>query len=456
VKKILVIDDEKLIRWSLKRDLEKSGFEVSQAESAEEGMRMVREHGPDLVLLDFRLPGRSGLELLPDIKQYDEGIQVILMSAHGGVETAVKAMKAGAFHYVHKPFNRDELHLMIAKALENAELRNQLLNARLQGERGLDDFMGESDAIQGTRTLARKVADSPAATILLTGESGTGKDLLAKIIHALSDRRDHPFLTINCSALPDNLLESELFGFEAGAFTDARQAKRGLFEEAARGTVYLDEIGDMVPALQAKLLSVIETRQFRPLGATKEVAMDARIIAATNRDLKAAVDAGSFREDLFYRLNVLPIDIPPLRDRGDDVQLLASHFLREFARDYRRPMHDFTSGARKALAQHGWPGNVRELRNAIERLVILEQVEIVDVNHLPHEVVGGAASEAAIGLKLPPEGLSLEALEEDLIRQAMAQTGGNQTRAAQLLGLSRDALRYRLGKLRSADTPENG
>ena len=453
MKTILVIDDEKLIRWSLRRDLEKSGYSVCEAESAEEGLRAVREHKPDLVLLDYRLPGRSGLDVLPEIKGCDPEIQVILMSAHGGVETAVEAMKSGAFHYVHKPFNKEELHLTIAKALETVDLRSALVRARRRGEPQLEDFIGVSTTVLETRALAQKAAGSPSVTILLMGESGTGKDLLARIIHTHSDRRDQPFLTINCSALPENLLESELFGYATGAFTDARQAKRGLFEEVGEGTVYLDEIGDMVPALQAKLLTVIETRRFRPLGTTQEVDMHARIIAATNRDLEQRVRDGSFREDLFYRLNVLPIHIPPLRERDRDIDLLADHFLGLYARDYRRPMRDFSVEARTLMGKHRWPGNVRELRNVIERLVILENVEIVDVDQLPAELKRDRdVSATTQHFKLPPGGVSLEALERDLILQAMNLTDGNQTKAAQLLGLSRDALRYRLSKLRASDS----
>jgi len=448
VKKILVVDDEKLIRWSLQRDLEKSGFAVTSAETAEAGLRALEDEPPDLILLDFKLPGKSGLESLPEFRRRLPQVPVILMSAHGGVETAVAAMKAGAFHYVHKPFNKDELHLTISNALETGELRSELARMRSSSLPTLEDFLGESPRIVETRSVALRAAQSPTNMILLYGESGTGKDLLARIIHALSTRSAHPFMTINCSALPENLLESELFGYEKGAFTDARDAKRGLFDAAGEGSVYLDEIGDMMPGLQAKLLSVLENRRFRPLGATREVGFKARVIAATNRDLGAAVKAGRFREDLYYRLNVMPIKLPPLRERGRDILLLALHFLTSIATEYRRPMRKFSADAETALLRHSWPGNVRELRNVIERLVIIENVTVVEAQHLALDSrEHRPAAEGDSTFTLPPEGIDLEALERSMIKQALQMADGNQTRAAKLLGISRDTLRYRLSKM---------
>jgi len=464
--RILIVDDEKLIRMTLRSRLEKEGYEVEEADTGGAALSLLREEEPDLLLLDYRLPDMDGLEVLRQARQLRPDLPVLLMTAYASVESAVEAMKLGAYDYLDKPVRTEELMATIAKALETTRLRREIRQHRSEQQRlyGIGNIVGRSKPIEAVLQLVRKVADSAATTILIQGESGTGKDLVAKAIHYSSSRADKPFMNITCSALPDTLLESELFGHERGAFTDAKQQKKGLLELADGGTVFLDEIGDMGLGLQAKLLRFLEEKTFKRVGGVRDIQVDVRIIAATNRDLDRAVRDGTFREDLYYRLKVIPIVLPPLRERREDIPVLVYHFLEQFNREFKKNTRRVTEEAMACLVRYDWPGNVRELRNVIERVMILENREELDVTDLPEEIVqdwgvragrgqneeGGSPAAAPLrgvpGLELPPGGVSLRAVERDLVRLALERTQGNQSRAARLLGISRDALRYKMKK----------
>jgi DNA-binding NtrC family response regulator len=441
---VLVVDDESLIRWTLAERLGADGHRVEEAETAKAALQ---RFGPDidLVLLDFKLPDSDGLTVLKTMKARDADVPVILLTAFSSIETAVEAMKQGAYHYANKPFNLEELALIVQKALETTELRREVkaLRASQSAPYGFDRIVGESTAMTALKSLLQKVSVSPASTVLLRGESGTGKDLAAKTIHYNSTRAAKPFMNITCSALPDALLESELFGHERGAFTDARQQKIGLLESADGGTVFLDEIGEMVPALQAKLLRFLEEKAFKRVGGSADVRVDVRVIAATNRDLEDAVRQGRFREDLYYRLNVMQITLPPLRERSADVPLLATHYVDVFNREFRKQVRGVTPQAMDLLKAYRWSGNVRELRNAIERAMLLTEGEWLTADTLPLSAAHGATAQA---MDLPEDGVNLEALERELVVQALKRTAGNQTKAAGLLGLNRDQIRYRIEK----------
>jgi two-component system response regulator AtoC len=443
---ILVVDDEPLVRWSLKERLDESGYKVIEAGTGTEALEAARE-GVDLVLLDYRLPDSDGLTLLRQIKDIAPDTLVILLTAYSRVETAVEAMKQGAYHYANKPFDLDELSLLIEKALETTRLRREVraLRASQSAPYSIDRIIGESPAIMAMKALVRKVAASPASTVLLTGESGTGKDLAAKVLHYNSLRAQRPFMNITCSALPEALLESELFGHERGAFTDAKQQKKGLLELADGGTVFLDEIGEMVPGLQPKLLRFLEEKVFRRVGGSHDIRVDVRVVAATNRNLEEAVRDGKFREDLYYRLKVLPIEVPALRGRAGDVPRLVNYYIDTFNREFRKNVRGVTAEARRLLESYHWPGNVRELRNAVERAMLLAEGDTLGRDDFP--LPGSArANPIAPGFRLPGEGIVLDELEQDLVRQALERSGGNQTRAAALLGLNRDQIRYRIEK----------
>uniref|UniRef100_C6DY78 Two component, sigma54 specific, transcriptional regulator, Fis family n=1 Tax=Geobacter sp. (strain M21) TaxID=443144 RepID=C6DY78_GEOSM len=447
--KIMVVDDEHLIRWSLEQNLKKQGYEVVTAGTGEDALRLAREEQPDLVLLDYHLPGINGLEVLQRIKELDEDILVIMVTAQGGLETAVNTMRHGAYDYINKPFNLDEMALVIRKALETSELRREVVQLRSEHKKqGPPQILGNSKHMKNVLEMMAKVAKSDASTVLVQGESGTGKELVAKYIHYESARAEKPFVAINCAAVPATLLESELFGHEKGAFTDAKNSKKGLFELADGGTVFLDEIGDMEIGMQAKLLRFLEDRTFRRIGGSKMIPVDVRIVSATNKDLLKAIEDKSFRNDLYYRLQVIPIFLPSLRERKEDILVLANHFIEVFSREFGKPTKGISSMAEKLLVEYNWPGNIRELKNVIERAIILGNDENLLLENLPLEIVA-KASQVTVPLttfKLPPEGIDIEEVERELIKQSLEMTDWNQSKAAKKLNLGIDAFRYRMKK----------
>jgi DNA-binding NtrC family response regulator len=462
--KLLVVDDERLIRWSLEQTLAKAGYEVSTASTGDAAIASVREDLPDLVLLDLKLPDTSGLQVLRQLKELAPHVQVLIMTAYADVGTAVEAMKLGAYDYLPKPIDFENLAVTVRNALEASQLKRrvQLLSEKHLYPYRFERIVGRSQALQEVIAVARKVARSEATTVLIQGESGTGKDVLAKAIHYEGARAEQPFMEIACTAMPETLLESELFGHERGAFTDAKTQKKGLLELAQGGTLFLDEIGDMSVGLQAKLLRVLEERRFRRVGGTRDISVDIRVVAATNRDLRQAAESGVFRKDLYYRLQVVTITIPPLRERREDILLLARHFLEHFGHEFKKRLPRLSGEAERLLVQYDWPGNVRELRNVIERAMILEDAGDLLPAHLPPEIsrLTATALPPVPKFHLPEAGLVLEEVEREFVRQALELTQGNQTRAARLLGLTRDEIRYRVKKFgfgpKTEDDAEDG
>ena len=444
---ILVVDDEQLIRWSLTDRLTQEGYKVVEADTAKAALERHAE-GVDLVLLDYRLPDGDGLSVLKKIKETDPDTLVILLTAYSTVDTAVEAMKHGAYHYANKPFNLDEIALLVEKALETTRLRREVRALRANQARpySIGQIVGHSRAMTDVKALLQKVATSPASTVLLTGESGTGKDLAAKVLHYSSDRAARPFMNITCSALPETILESELFGHERGAFTGARQQKRGLLESADGGTVFLDEIGEMAPSVQAKLLRFLEEKTFKRVGGVADIRVDVRVIGATNRKLDEEVKKGRFREDLYYRLNVLPIELPPLRARPEDIPALVNYFVDSYNTEFKKRVRGVTDDAMRKLQAYGWPGNIRELRNAVERAMLLGEGDELTTELFP--VLADGVARLTETVELPATGIDLEQLERSLVVQALERSGWNQTRAATMLGLNRDQIRYRIEKFK--------
>jgi len=476
--KILVVDDERLVRWSLRQKCEEWGYHVVEAASGEPGLRMAQQESPDLVLLDVRMPDINGIQVLEQIKKAQEAPPVIMITADPQLDDVKTALKLGAYDFVGKPLDFEELHVTIQNALEANRLRTEVQSLRGEVRRhtGYHDFVAVAPKSIELMNFVEKVAASEATTILVQGESGTGKDLIAKTIHYESSRQNGPFVAINCSAIPETLMEAELFGHEKGAFTDAKQMKKGLFEAANGGTLFLDEIGELSPLLQAKLLRVLEDQVIRRIGGLRDMQVDVRVIAASNRDLEKAVREGGFRQDLYYRLAIIAIFIPPLRERTEDILPLVEFFIDWYNRKFKKAIRGISPETRRLLLAHNWPGNVRELKNSIERAMILEEESILRPVYMPFAVGEAARSgitafehTSASGegagkqlpngrvlprLYIPEEGTSLEEVERAMVELAMRQASGNQTHAARLLDISRDALRYKLKKFELVGTAE--
>jgi two-component system response regulator AtoC len=455
---VLIIDDEELICWAVKKEFEKKGMEVFTAFNGTNGLQSFIENHPDIVLLDVKLPDRNGLDLLKEIKKLNHDVIVIIITAFGGVESAVAAIKDGAYDYIEKPFQLENINITINRAVETIRLKKEVRDLRNKEGRAytFDDFKTQSTGMKEIIALARKVAATDYTTVLLQGESGTGKDFMAKIIHNESCRAAKPFVEISCSMLPDTLIESELFGHEKGAFTDAKNVKKGLFEAAQGGTVYMDEIGDVKLPVQVKLLRFIEEKTFKRVGGSKDIGIDARIIAATNKNLEKEVEAGNFRQDLFYRLKVLPIHMPPLKERRDDIIPLTWNFISHFNIKFKKQVNALSSEAEAMLLRYDWPGNVRELRNVIEHIMILTDTDSVMADHIPQEITAlrtmkmdgdDIHSKGKIAITVPEGGVDLAQIEKEYIRQALLTAEGNQTKAAKLLNITRDVLRYRMQRL---------
>lgn len=452
LEKVLIVDDDRFIRMSLGEALRSWGYDTVEAASVAEALDRFSQEEPSFVLLDIDLPDGSGLDVLIQVKELNPETIAVMITGNIGVDNTIAALRGGAHDFIGKPIRLEELRVTLRNASETRSLRREVKLARSELSRtfGFDQIIGESPAMKSSLELARRVAVSDVGSILLNGETGTGKDLFARAIHYASERATLPYVAINCAALPANLIESELFGYEKGAFTDAKQRKEGLFEQARGGTIFLDEIGEMELGLQAKLLRVLEEGAFRRVGGLKDIALDARIIAASNRDLKKESGTGNFRVDLYFRLSVIQVDIPPLRERDEDVLLLARHYIKQVNLKRRgQKLRGLSLEVEKIFNNYDWTGNVRELRNVIERASILEDGDLVTSAHLPADLLqvsiphGNRSSSTFV---LPADGISLESVEAEFSRQAMEQTGGNLTRAAKLLDISRDQLRYKLKK----------
>jgi two-component system response regulator AtoC len=451
---ILIVDDEKLIRWSMKQKLGSWGYQVSEAEDIQEALRKISQETPDLVTLDIKLPDGSGIELLKEIKENHPTLPVIMITAFGVVDVAVQALKLGAYDFIEKPINFEKLENIVRNALETFRLKTQVAQTFKTNKIrfSLENIVGRSKPIRDVLELIKRLAQSGATTLLVQGESGTGKDLVSRALHYESSRRDNPFFALNCAAIPETLIETELFGYEKGAFTDAKTMKKGVFEMADGGTVFLDEISEMHINMQSKFLRVLEDQTFRRVGGVKDISVNVQVVASTNRNLETAVNEGKFREDLYYRLSVIPIIIPPLRERKEDIPALIEHFIQRYNVQFRKNVKGISPEGMKLLMNYSWPGNVRELKNAIERAMILVDQDTIDVSELPIRILDPSAAMTFSRVsgdhlvKLPSEGAGLEAIEKELILQALQYANSNKTKAAKLLKISRDTLRYKVKK----------
>jgi DNA-binding NtrC family response regulator len=456
---ILIVDDDEVMRETLSDVLRKRGYEIFSAGSGNGALSLMKKSIIDLILLDMRLPDIDGLEVLKKIKEFDTEILVIMMTAYSDVQTAVSSMKSGAYDYINKPFELDELKLLIEKGLETKSLINEVRRLHRQQKENYENshIYGVSPQIHYVKELIGMISKTHKTSVLIQGESGTGKELAANAIHYNSHRQDKPLMKINCSAIPDSLLESELFGYEKGAFTDAKNTKKGLFELADGGTVFLDEIGDMNPFLQSKILRVLENQTFMRVGGEREIKVDIRVIAATNKNLEAMVKEGLFRKDLYYRLKVMVVEMPPLRDRLEDILLLSNLFIEENNKEYNKAIKGFSDEAKKLMVQYAWPGNVRELKNVIERGMILTDQEVITSKHLPFELkqpekmapenTGEEMFEATMDLS----DMSLERMEKNHLSKVLKRLEWNKSKASKFLGISRATLRAKIKKYNIAD-----
>ena len=461
MERILIVDDEAFIRENLERILGEDGYRPYSTDNGDDAVMEVSEADVDLVFLDLNLGAESGLDVLRSMREVDPEVLVIIITGYGTVESAVEALKMGAYDYIKKPFKADAIRLIVKLALETQNLRREVRQLRRGSQSreasGENLMVGSSEQLTQVYRQIREVAKHETSTVLITGESGTGKELVARAIHQLSPRKSKPFVEINCGSLPFNLLETELFGHERGAFTDAKTRKIGLFEEADGGTIFLDEIGEMDMNLQVKLLRVLEDRKIRRLGGNRNIDIDVRVVAATNLEIKEAIEQKEFREDLYYRLNVFPIHVSPLRDRREDIPPLLEFFLKHFSEEFHKNVNEISRAALDLLMRYHWPGNVRELRNVMERVCIMHNQETITPECLPREIWGEKPQgEASFDYQIPPEGILFEEivgrLEKDLITQAVGITGGNVAKTARLLNLPRGTLRYKMEKYELGET----
>jgi two-component system response regulator AtoC len=446
-KKILIVDDEKLIRWSLIQKLSEWNLDVVEAENGKTGFQLAEENTPDLVMLDVKLPDKKGTDVLKEFKKKWPDLPVIMITAFGVIDDAVTAMRRGAYDFITKPIDYTKLQSTINNALETVSLKKEIALYKEKQHFDPSQIVAKSDKMQQVLDMVKKIAESEASIILLQGESGTGKDLLAQAIHHLSRRKQAPYLAINCSAIPENLMESELFGYEKGAFTDAKQQKKGLVELADDGTLFLDEISTLNLNLQAKLLRFLETHTFKRVGGLKDIEVDIRVVAATNQDLEEASLDGKFRKDLFYRLNVCPVYIPPLRERKDDIITLAKHFITQYNLKFRKSIKGLRKDTQKLFLEYEWPGNARELKNALERAMIFEDDSFISTQYLPIRMNGDSVFQKRSSKEFFESDLSLPGMEKKLLISALKKANGNKTQAAKLLNITRDTLRYKIKKL---------